>query len=280
MAVGYSRRAVLGAAAALVSLPRLGAAGPGPRVVTVGAPVTETVFALGAGGAVVATDSTSRYPAAAAALPKLGYMRALSAEGLLSLAPSRVIAQDGAGPPEVLDRLRDAGVAVDEVPERPDLDGLAAKVAHIAEALDRAEQGRVLVDRLRHRLAAVAQPAKPLSVLCLIHPGASGWMAAGDKCVPDLMIRLAGGRNAVAFEGIKPLSLEAAVAGQPDVLAVGSSALAQAGGLDALLAQPHLAATPAAWARRVAVLDSPVLLGLGPRLPEAVEALAQAMVQA
>lgn len=246
------------------------------RLITIGAPTTEIVFALGAGDQVVATDTTSRFPYAAATLPKVGYMRALSAEGLLSLAPTRIIAQDGSGPIEVLDRVREAGIPIDMIPDRPDLTTLDSNIALIANRLGREPEGTRLATELRQRLSQ-NQPPTPLSALCLIHPGGGGWMAAGRDTVPDLLIRLAGGHNAIGFAGIRPLSLEAAVDSAPDLLVISSSALAQAGGIDALLALPHLAATPAAAKRRVVVVESQMLLGLGPRSPEAVQRLSAVM---
>lgn len=273
MTARFSRRAAMAVLAAAALAPRLARAAGEARLITIGAPTTEIVFALGAGDRVVATDTTSRFPQAAADLPKVGYMRALAAEGLLSLAPSRIIAQEGSGPPEVLARVREAGIPVDEIPERPDLDTLGAKITLIAERLDRQHQGEKLTALLRDQLQALS-PAHHLSALCLIHPGGNGWMAAGLDTVPDLYLRLAGARNCIGFSGIKPLSMEAAIAGAPDLLVISSSALAQAGGVDGLLSLPHLAATPAAAARRVVVLEAQLLLGLGPRSPLAVQQLA------
>lgn len=278
MAARFSRRAVLATAAAAALAPRLARAAGEARLITIGAPTTEIVYALGAGDLVVATDTTSRFPQEAAGLPKVGYMRALAAEGLLSLAPSRIIAQEGSGPPEVLARVREAGIAVDEIPERPDLATLGAKIALIAERLGRQKQGERLAEELRRQLQGVPR-AGSRSALCLIHPGGNGWMAAGHDTVPDLYLRLAGARNCIGFSGIKPLSMEAAIAGAPDLLVISSSALAQAGGLDGLLSLPHLAATPAAAARRVVVLEAQLLLGLGPRSPLAVQQLTR-MIQA
>ena len=80
------------------------------RVVSVGGALTETVYALGAGELLVGSDTTSYYPEAAANSPKVGYQRALSAEGILSLSPDLVIMTDEAGPPPVLAQLNSAGV--------------------------------------------------------------------------------------------------------------------------------------------------------------------------
>ena len=66
------------------------------RVVSVGSALTEIVYALGAEKMLVGVDTTSLYPAAARSLPQVGYMRALSAEGVLSLKPTLVIATTAA----------------------------------------------------------------------------------------------------------------------------------------------------------------------------------------
>ena len=87
-----------------------------PRVVSLGGAMTETVYALGAEDQLVGTDTTSLYPAAALQTAKVGYMRQLSAEGLLSLRPDAVLGTNEAGPAVVLDQIRSAGVRVELVP--------------------------------------------------------------------------------------------------------------------------------------------------------------------
>lgn len=61
------------------------------RVVVIGGALAETAFALGGAETpryrLVGADTTCTYPDAAKRLPKVGYQRALSAEGLLSLRP-------------------------------------------------------------------------------------------------------------------------------------------------------------------------------------------------
>ena len=107
-----SRRSLLVAGGALLCVrPAFGAAGA-TRVVVLGGDLTEIAFALEAGGRLVAADDTSLWPPEAGVLPKVGYLRRLSAEGILSLAPDLVLASAEAGPPAVLDQLRSAGVVV------------------------------------------------------------------------------------------------------------------------------------------------------------------------
>jgi iron complex transport system substrate-binding protein len=82
----------------------------------VGSALTEIVLCLGAERLLVGVDTTSLYLTAARALPQVGYMRALSAEGVLSLKPTLVIATTAAGPATTLDQLRATGVEVPSCP--------------------------------------------------------------------------------------------------------------------------------------------------------------------
>lgn len=76
------------------------------RIVSIGGSLTEIVYALGAQDQLIARDSTSIYPQEALKLPVLGYMRALSPEGVLSLAPEGILLVEGSGPPSTLDILK------------------------------------------------------------------------------------------------------------------------------------------------------------------------------
>lgn len=257
--------------------------GSGPRrVLPLGGPVTETVYALGAGDLVVGTDTSSVYPEAATKLPQVGYQRTLAAEGILSLKPDLVLATDEAGPANVLEQLRTAGVKVVLVPSEHSVAGAQAKVRAVAAALDRAPEG----DRLAATVAAQADearkflagsPARP-SVLFLYARGAGTLNVAGRNTAADAMIALAGAQNAVTgYEGYKPLTAEAAVAAAPEYLLMMDRGLSSVGGRDAVLAQPGLALTPAGQNKRVVAMDDLLLLGFGPRTGQAIAELARAL---
>lgn len=259
-----------------------GRASPG-RVVSIGGAVTEIVFALGAQDRLVAVDSTSRHPPEAAALPDLGYMRQLSAEPILALEPGLILAVEDAGPPAALDQLRATGVPIVTVPDEPTPDGVLRKVEVVADALGLADRGKALNARLEARLAALSAALDEVRtrprVLFLLSVGNGGApLAAGRGTAAAGIIALAGGRNAIeGFEGFKPLSPEAAVTAAPDVVLVSDRTLALLGGEDNLLARPDLAATPAGRNGRVVAMDGLLLLGFGPRTPEAIHELASAL---
>src|SRR3954447_19880065 len=63
------------------------------RIVSIGGAITEILYALGFEDRLARVDSTTLYPAAALRdKPNVGYMRQLSAEGVLGLNPSLVLA--------------------------------------------------------------------------------------------------------------------------------------------------------------------------------------------
>lgn len=252
------------------------------RIVAVGGAVTESVYALGQGHRLVAVDSTSQYPAEADALPDVGYMRRLSAEPILALRPDLVLAIEGSGPPAVLEQLRRSGVPVETVPNEPTVSGIGSKLRTVGTILGVAAEAEILAARIEAELGRIAQAMAAIrnrpSVLFLISVGRNTPMAGGADTAAATMIELAGGRNAVAeLTGYKPLSAEAAVAARPDTILVMTQTLEVMGGVDAIFALPALAATPAGAAGRLVAMDGMLLLGLGPRTPQAVRELATAL---
>lgn len=279
-----TRRIALAAAAGALAAPARSAA---PRVVAAGGAITEAVYALGAQALLVGVDSTSLHPAAARALPGVGYLRALSAEGVLSLAPTLLLAHPDAGPPAVLQQLRAARVAVETVDVPHSVAGVGALLRRVGALCGRAEAGAALAARTEAEAEAARQSAaaraagRPPRVLFVMAHSPAQLRVAGADTAADAMITLAGAHNVLAgaggFSGYKPLTPEAAIAAAPDVILATDQGLHAAGGADGLLRLPGLAATPAGRARRVVALDALLLLGFGPRTPQAIRQLAEAL---
>lgn len=262
----------------LASTMAVHAACPG-RLVTLGGDVTEIVFALGLGECVVADDTTSDYPAAAARLDKVGYLRALNAEGVLALRPDRVIGSDEVGPPAVVDQLRAAGVHVVLVPEAHTAAGVLRKINAVAATLHQPAADARLQAAVRSQLKALKKDLSSVErrvrVLFLLTVGGGSPMAAGRDTAAAGIIALAGGVNAVQrFSGYKPVSAEALAGLAPDVVLVMSDGLDTLGGKAGILSLPGVALTPAGRSRRVIAMDGSFLLGFGPRVADAARALA------
>jgi iron complex transport system substrate-binding protein len=287
----HARRAWLAAFGAVlpVALLGLGIAVPAQaatrRIVSVGGALTELLYALGAEGDLVGTDTTSLYPPAVEALPRVGYSRALSAEGVLSLRPTLVVAGADAGPPAVLRQLAAAGVRLEQVDLAHSPEGLQAAVRRLGQLAQRPEAAERLAQRLDADLAAARRRVTELAtgreaprVLFVLSHAMNQVRISGRGTAAHAMIELAGGRNAFGqVEGYKPLAPEAAIAAAPDVILCTDQGLEAAGGIDGLLRAPGLAATPAGRARRVRSIEALLLLGFGPRLPQAVAQLAEAL---
>lgn len=245
----------------------------GPRIITIGGPVTETVFALGAGGRVVATDTSSTYPAEVDRLPRVGYQRTLAAETLLAHRPDLIIASPEAGPAAALEQLRAAGVRIEMVGEAHDGKTAAARIRAIGAIVGKPDEAARLAEPVA-QVVAPAPAARPPRVLFLYARGGGVAMVAGSPSAGAAMIELGGGVNAITgFTGYKPLAGEAVIEAAPDVVLLPSRGLAAIGGPARLWELPGLAQTPAGAARRVVAIDDQLLLGFGPRLATAVEEL-------
>ncbi|WCR15827.1 heme/hemin ABC transporter substrate-binding protein [Paracoccus seriniphilus] len=254
------------------------------RVLSIGGAVTEIVHVLGQQDRLVARDSTSSFPPSVEALPDVGYIRALSAEGVLSVEPDLILAEEGAGPPEVVALLRDSGIPYETIPGGTDADGLAAKIEAVAEALGVPEAASEPVAKLRADLQAAAEVAQrqdPARVMFILSVQGGRIMASGTGTEADAMINLAGAINAIdAFEGYKPVTDEAILAAAPDVILMmlrGEASASHGAPDDQLFSLPALAPTPAARDGRVIRMDGLYLLGFGPRTGKAARDLHDAI---
>ena len=257
-----------------------------PRIVSVSGATTEIVYALGAESQLVGTDTTSLYPPAALKTTKVGYMRALSAEGLLALKPDAVIGTTESGPTVVIDQIRSAGVKVELVEADHTWAEVQRKVAAVGRATARVAQAAALQAKLDAEwatvLATVAKQTgrKPRAVFILAHSATP--QVAGDKNGASAVLRFAGIDNVLAssFAGYRPMTSEAMVTAAPDLIITTTQGIEAGGGLDKFWARPGLELTPAYKKRSLVALDANYLIGFGPRLPQAVAELNQAALKA
>lgn len=245
------------------------------RMVCLGGAVTETVWALGAGARVVAVDDSSTYPADAAALPKVGYYRMISAEGVLSVRPDLVLASVDAGPEQALEQIERAGVRVVRIPGTSSVSGCIQRILRVGEALGMAADAAALASSVEAELAALPPaPEQRPKVLFVFARGAGTLNIAGHNTAADAIIALSGGINAVdGYEGYRPMTAESVVVAAPEVIVITTSGLESIGGPPGLWALPGLSETPAGRNDRLVAMEDLRLLGFGPRLPGAVKEL-------
>ncbi len=252
------------------------------RMVSIGGSVTEILYELGLRESIVAVDTTSLFPPDAMKEKKnVGYMRQLSPEGVLGLAPSLILALEGTGPKETMAVLKQAGVPLVVVPDRFSGEGIIEKIEMVASTVGAGARGRCLSERVNADLNALqsleAGITKRKRVLFVMSLVADRVMVAGHNTAADGIIRMAGAVNAIGeFDGYKQVGAEAVVAAQPDVVLVmerGNGTLTA----DAVFSHPAFTATPAATGRAFVSMDGLYLLGFGPRSARAARDLALAL---
>ncbi|HAS8280313.1 TPA: hemin ABC transporter substrate-binding protein [Vibrio vulnificus] len=236
------------------------------RIISAGSAVTELILALHAEQSLIAVDVTSQLHEGQQ-LPKIGYHRRLSAEGLLALSPTKLIGSDEMGPAPVLQQLKSTGVDIEVVNTQANVDGLKARIDQIAAILNKpqeAQQLKSLVDQQVQSLKANQPTNQKKKVLfLLIHEGRAA-NVAGTDTTPDAIINLAGAINPAAdkITAYKPLSSESMVEMQPDVILVSGRSFEKLGGPDAIIKMmPLLAATPAGQNKQIMTIDGAALVG-------------------
>ena len=246
------------------------------RIVVAGGSLSELIYALGAGERVVGVDETTSYPPETAALPHIGYWKQLSSEGILSLRPTRFITWQDAGPQLVFDQLRSQHVAVLTLPRVPaTVEQMYTNIRTLARELGDEERGTVLIHTLSQRLEKVAQSSAskpaPVSALFILSAGGSAPQVAGKGSVADAIMTLAGARNVAQHPQYRSYSAEALIAANPEVIIVTSQMVD--GDLNRLSTIAGITRTSAWKNQRIVVLDQSLVLGMGPRVADAVETL-------
>ncbi|MEU7961615.1 heme/hemin ABC transporter substrate-binding protein [Micromonospora humida] len=246
--------------------------------------IAEIVFSLGLGGNVVGRDTSTTFPAAAHLPVVTPAGHDLSAEAVLALAPTVILADDSIGPPETLRQLRAAGIPVVLVAAEQTLDAVPGHVRAVAAALGVGAAGDRLVTRIEADIAAaragVPADAAPRVAFLYLRGTAGVYLIGGRGAGSDAMIEAAGGVDAGSAIGLakfRPLTSEGLINAAPDVILVMSGGLESVGGVDGLLRLPGVGQTPAGAARRVVDMDDGVLLTFGTRSGQVVRALADAL---
>jgi iron complex transport system substrate-binding protein len=251
------------------------------RIVSIGGAATETIFALGEGARIAAIDTTSTFPPEAGSLPNVGYMRALSAEGVLAIGPDLIVALEGSGPPAAISALEKSRVPVLIIPNKSSADGAIEKIDFLGKALGAETRAADLTASIRQGLqdldAKLAGSTEKPRVLFILSAGNGKMTVAGEKSSADAMIALAGGINAISgFEGYKAASAEALSAASPDAIVMMSNRtwVDATHPADEVLATAALAGSPAVANKRFTMMEGTYLLGFGPRLAQAARDLA------
>jgi iron complex transport system substrate-binding protein len=258
---------------------RTGTSSNAMRLISIGGALTEIVYLLKANTQLVGVDATSIYPTAATRLPNVGYARNLSAEGILALRPTQLIATEDAGPPIALRQIGDAGIPVSMLPSGHQFIDVINRVRTIGRLVHKTDAAEVLASRLLLEWSSTQKRVanskiNNTRVLFILSQNPSQLMVGGEKTSAAAMIAYAGARNAITrVSGFKPLTPESVIAANPDVIVLTDQGMKAVGGISGVLRFPGVKQTRAGKEQNIISLEAMYLLGFGPRMPLAVAEL-------
>ncbi|MBD0710816.1 MULTISPECIES: hemin ABC transporter substrate-binding protein [unclassified Streptomyces] len=251
------------------------------RVVPLTGSLSEIVFTLGLGDRVVARDVTATFEQAEK-LPVVTRAHDVSAESVLSLRPTLVLAETTTGPAEAIAQIRDAGVPLVVVAPPKSLADVGPRIGAVAAALGVPGSGDALERRTQERIDAVkkgipAHAEKPRVAFLYVRGSAAVYLLGGAESGASSLLEAAGAVDAGKESGLTkdftPITSEALAKAAPDAILVMSKGLASVEGVDGLVRIPGVTETPAGASRRVVTVDDGVLLNYGPRTDRVLKSL-------
>lgn len=259
-----------------------GTAGAYERIVSATGNASETIVALGLADKLVAVDTTSTLPKAVMdKKPKIGYRRALSAEGILSMRPDLLILAPDAGPPAVIKQLQAANVPTITIANDKRIDGVIADINQIAEKLGVSETAKPMIENIRADEKIVKDfiatyPRQPKMVFLMDGGTGRGVMGLGKGTAGDAMIHIVGGENIFAedFKSVKPLSVESMATADMDMIVIASHGGGKPGTANienATADYTDLALTKAAKKNCIFRIGTVEALGFGPGVAAAAK---------
>jgi len=253
--------------------------------------LAELVDAYGLGDSLVGRDVSTRIEGLEdlPVVTKEGH--SIDAESVLALNPSVILTDGTIGPVDVILQLRDAGIPVVMITRPTDAESTYETAREVAAALGVAPLAEELVPQLQQaiadkeaeiaRLVPADEGLRPRIAFLYIRGTAGIYYLFGEGSGIDSIIRSIGAIDVASesgWKGEKPMTDEALVAIDPDIIVVMTDGLKSAGGVDGLIeAQPSISLTTAGKHRRIIDVEDTVLFAGGTRIPDVLDGLARAV---
>ena len=250
------------------------------RIVSLNGAVTEIISALGHEKQLVGRDVTSTYPESMVqSAQDLGHVRSLTIEPIVALNPTLILASDKDINPDLLGKIKESGIKNRLFEQHFSISGTKELIKQIAEEIGNKDYESLLkkIDADIAQLQAIEQKPK---VLFIYARGAGTLMVAGKNTPMESIIQIAGGVNAIDnIEDFKPLTPEALIQGNPDIILMFDSGLQSLGGADGLMKIQGIEQTNAGKNKAFISMEGGLLSGFGPRVGEAALELNKLMLE-
>ena len=251
----------------------------GQRVVCVSKQINEYLYAIDAESILVARDLTSIYPPQITTLPSVGYHRALSAEGIISMRPTMLLTDGNLGPAAVVDQVKKVGIPVVTMNPGSSPDSAQALMIRLGKEFHHEHAADSVIAKWNSDMAtALADSATwskgPKPRVLVMHFGqiANDYLAIKRGTPADQVIRWAGGENAIdSVGGMLRLTPELIAKAAPDIIIATDVGYDRVGSPDKFAALPGVSLTPAGRAKRIYRVDESEVMYYGPRTPGSLE---------
>jgi iron complex transport system substrate-binding protein len=255
---------------------------PGDRVVVISKQINEFIYWIGAQDAVVGHDLTAVYPPQIEKKTSVGYHRALSAEGIISLHPSVVLTDGNMGPPTVLKQLKLVGVPIKIIAPGKSTADAQQLMLELGKYFGREQQAEAVVARWKQDMAKVmdasklwANEPKPRAVMVHFGQASNAFLAVTGGTAGQVM-SWAGADNVLADKSrMTTLTPALMASAQPDVIIANELAFSKYGSAKAFATMPGVSLTPAGKSLRIHEIKQGKVMYYGPRTPAAILQLAR-----
>ncbi|MBN9294582.1 MAG: ABC transporter substrate-binding protein [Flavobacteriia bacterium] len=250
------------------------------KIVSTDGSLTEIIYDLGYGNEIVAADVTSTFPEQAQEKATLEHASQMTAEGIISMEPTHVIGFETSIKPDLVEQLKAAGITVTLLKRDYTVEGSKQTVKSVAEWLGNTEKGNELISKIEKDVQKLEKTESKPKVLFIYARGTGMMMVAGENTPMESFIELAGGQNAVSgFEQYKPLTPEAVIEANPDLILMFDSGVESLNGPEAIFDIPGVKLTNAGKNRAYLTIDGLLMSGFGPRVGEALRILNKKLVE-
>lgn len=253
-------------------------AGQGTRIVCVSKQINEYIYALGAEKDLVAVDLSSTYPEQIKQLPNVGYHRALSAEGIISMKPTLFLHDGNIAPAPVIEQVKKVGIPMLEMKPGKDLDSAKLLMREVGKYFHKEAAADSVIAKWDADMAEILKDTaknvgKTKPRILIIHYGraANVYLAITKHSTAGQMLEMAGGVNAIdSVGGMARTNAEMIAKSAPDIIIATDFGFDKFGSADKFKEMPGVALTPAGKNGRIYRIEENELVYFGPRTPSVI----------
>ena len=242
------------------------------RIVSIGSSITEIIYFLNSQDQIIAIDITSNFPEDAKKFPSVGYIRNLSAEGLLSTNPSIIISEDDIGPKNIIKQIQDTKTELRIIPEEQTLNGIIQKIQCVGNIIGQQEEAE---KKISSEINPVINKIKEIKrekdlsnikIMMILSTEGNSTVVAGANTSGDSFIKMLGATNIFeSINGWKAVTAETILLKNPDYIIIPEKDLHKQSNVNTISENVILKETNAGKNNGYIIKDGMAILGYGPR---------------